>query len=363
MYAASDARIHDALDSFLEARQGARRFHGERIGRDVDPEHCFADWLDRTRQHDSAGIEKTYWSKVEKSALRESSGAHGGYVVPPDLSVALMRDLSTGSLFRKLGAYVHPMRSLTCDLPLPDVSTAPTAAGVAPYFGGFFMQIVTEGKKFPSTAGMQFRNVELNAWQLAGYVYASNPFLEDALGVEEWLIRLFGRGVGWYQDWYFFQGSGVGQPQGVINSGAAVTVTRTGTLVTDLQNMVSSLLPSAWESGAVWFCHPTALAKITGITGWFPNGELMLYGLPIVPTGKCSTQGTKGDIILAAPSLYVIGDRMQFEIAISREETTGYLANQSAIRVFSRFDGQPATAAPITLSDTSSTVSPFVVLV
>lgn len=362
------AEVHNALDRFQETREGARRFHGDIIGRDIDPEHCFADWLSLVRDNNSAAIQKKYWAKVEKGALNEVSATAGGYTVPPSLSLDLMRDLSTGSLMRRHGAYVQPMQTLQCHLPVPDVSTV-QAAGVAPYFGGFLMSWLSQSDQntYPAT-GMNFRNVVLTAWDLGGYVYASNSFLMDAAGVNAWLVRLFANGAAWYQDLAFFAGSGVGQPQGVIGCSGAATVTRaTGANVkaADLQTMISKLLPSAEDDGAIFFCHPTVKAQFNGTNfpNWIPNGKLRFNGVPIVSTGKCSTLGTKGDIILVTPSLYIIGDRQQVEVAFSTEEPTAWKHFQSAFRVKSRVDGQPAVAAPITLQDASSQVSPYVVLV
>lgn len=356
--------IHEALDGFLESREGARRFHPAAIGKEVDPQNCFADWLTLARAGQREAIRKKYWAKVQKAEMIEESGSQGGYLVPPSLSDGLMRDLSTGSLWRKWGAFVQPMTRQQIQMPIPDVSTVQTA-GTAPYFGGFLLQWLAEAQTFPVTAGMNFREVTLTANELGGTVNASKPFLQDSVGVEAWLTRLFGRGAAWYQDLAFFQGNGVGKPLGVINAPGAVTINR-GTQSTvsvgDAQAMVAQLLPSAWEEGAVWFCHPTALAKITAFSGWFANGPLQLHGLPVVPTGKCSTLGTKGDLILAAPSLYLIGDRLQFELAFAPEEPTAWKNNQAAIRAFCRVDGQPAISTPITLSDAASTVSPFIIL-
>jgi HK97 family phage major capsid protein len=64
--------------------------------------------------------------------------------------------------------------------------------------------------------------------------------------------------------------------------------------------------------------------------------------------------------MLVDPQLYVIGDRMQIEIAAS--EHVNFLKNQMTWRVVERVDGQPWLEKPITLQDASSTVSPFVVL-
>jgi HK97 family phage major capsid protein len=360
------SNIHAALDRFQTVRQGARRFHRQTIG-DVDPDYSFGDFLSRVRRNDRTGIEKSYGPECVKNvgAMNEVSGSAGGYTVPPELSDVLMRDISTDSLFRKHGATVFKMTTQQANFPMPDVST-PQAAGISPYFGGMQLSIVPDGDPFGFTAGMQFRNVVLTAYQLGGVVNASNPFLEDSVNLETWLTRLFSRGAAWYQDFYFFAGNGVGKPRGVIGAGGSIAVTRTSTIATDITNMLDNLLPSAWTDGAVWFCHPTVLQKLAASTSttatWIMNGPLQLHGLPVIPTGQCSTSGTAGDLILAAPSLYIIGDRGEVEVSIGPEEPTAWKNNQSAIRVLTRFDGQPALAAPVTEADGTSLVSPFVVL-
>jgi HK97 family phage major capsid protein len=60
------------------------------------------------------------------------------------------------------------------------------------------------------------------------------------------------------------------------------------------------------------------------------------------------------------PALYVIGDRMQIEVAAS--EHVNFLKNQMTWRVVERVDGQPWLEKPITLQDSTTQISPFVYL-
>jgi HK97 family phage major capsid protein len=85
-----------------------------------------------------------------------------------------------------------------------------------------------------------------------------------------------------------------------------------------------------------------------------------LLGLPAILTEKVPALGTKGDLMLLDPSLYVVGDRMQIEIAAS--EHVNFLKNQMTWRVVERVDGQPWLDKPVTLQDGATQVSPFVVL-
>ena len=57
---------------------------------------------------------------------------------------------------------------------------------------------------------------------------------------------------------------------------------------------------------------------------------------------------------------YLIGDRRQVEVAYS--EHTAFTTNQAAWRFVARVDGQPWMRAPLTLSDGTSALSPFVYL-
>lgn len=363
--------LEQTLDRFLDERSQARRFHKGAIGRGVDPAHCLADFLCRVRSGDTAGIAKSYFPEIAKGAsanLSELSGPQGGYLVPTQLSERLLGDLSTGSLFRRLGAPVVPMASESETLPVVDVAPGNTTAGVSPYYGGMQFFWLADNTTFPKT-NPKFREVQLKAHSQGGYLYVSNPLMQDAGGMDSWFHTMLANGLAWYQDLAFFQGNGVGKPRGVIGSPAAVNISRTGTggsanhiVAANAQAMLDALLPSAYESGACWFCHPTALSQLAAFTGWIPNGPLELFGRPVVPTGKCATLGTPGDLILAAPSLYVIGDRLQYEIAFSRHEPTAMLTNKTAFRAYGRVDGQTLTGAPITLSDGTSLVSPFVVL-
>lgn len=136
--------------------------------------------------------------------------------------------------------------------------------------------------------------------------------------------------------------------------------------------MWSKLLPSSWQN-AVWTFSPTCVPQLLQLKdganraifisidqGASKSPQWSLMGAPAVPTEKQPALGTKGDLMLFDPSLYVIGDRMQIEVAAS--EHVNFLKNQMTWRVVERIDGQPWLDNSITLQDTTTKVSPFVVL-
>jgi HK97 family phage major capsid protein len=86
--------------------------------------------------------------------------------------------------------------------------------------------------------------------------------------------------------------------------------------------------------------------------------RMQLLGLDIHVSEKLPALNTLGDVLLCDFQHYLIGDRMQLEIAYS--EHVAFLSNQSVWRFVSRIAGQPWLRDKVTLSDASSTLSPFV---
>jgi HK97 family phage major capsid protein len=356
--------INKGIERFAHEASQARRFHAETLGLDVDPEHSFGDYLQLVAAGNDHLIGKRYGEYCVKSALAESSGVTGGYLVPEVLRDDLMRDLSELAIFRPR-ATVVPMTSATLELPIWDITTA-TSKGVPPFWGGVSFSWLSEAAALPENEG-KFRQLSLRANLIGGTVVTSAPLLEDGAGLEAWLRQAFARSLAWLEDWHAINGNGAGQPQGVIAAGGSVAVTRTGSPINaaDTQSMLSRLY-SPQPGNALWLASRTILDKLTAITGWIPNGQLQLHGVPIRPTVLQPAAGTKGDVILIDPSMYVIGDRGLLEISASPYASSSiFTQNQLMWRISERIDGRLILNQPITLPDGAgapNTVSPVVAL-
>jgi HK97 family phage major capsid protein len=140
----------------------------------------------------------------------------------------------------------------------------------------------------------------------------------------------------------------------------------------DVAWMYSKLLPVS-QARAVWVFSPTVIPQLLQLKdganraifisvdqGAVKAPTWSLLGRPAICTEKLPALGTSGDIILIDPQLYVIGDRMQIEVAAS--EHVNFLKNQMTWRVVERVDGQPWLEKPVTLQDATTQVSPFVAL-
>ena len=378
-----DAAINAALKQFADAQGQARKHALPAIfgpGGHGDVRRNFGDFCLAIATGNRKRLEEEYGSYLVdkegaklKAALAESSGITGGYVVPPQFHDQLQQIVAENNFIRPR-AFVQPMASATLQFPYLDVSTV-QSAGVSPFFGGVQMYWTEEAQNRTETEP-QFKMMELKAHELSGYSVSSNVLLADAaFGLEKFLMTLFGQAIAWFEEYAFLQGNGVGKPLGMLNAACTVSVNRqTANLVQfqDVATMYSKLLPASMNR-AIWVHSPSVIPQLLQLKdganraifisidqGATKRPNWALLGLPTFCTEKLPALGTKGDLLLLDPALYVIGDRMQIEIAVS--EHVNFLKNQMTWRVVERIDGQPWLDKAITLQDAATQVSPFVVL-
>jgi HK97 family phage major capsid protein len=378
-----DAAINEALKQFADAQKQARKsavpaLFGE--GGQGDVNHNFGDFCLAIATGNRKRLEEEYKSfPVDdkgvrvKAAMAEGSGVTGGYVVPPDFYQQLLAIVAENTFIRPR-AFVQPMASATLQFPYLDVTTV-QSAGVSPFFGGVQMYWTEEAQTRTETEP-QFKMMELKAHELSGYSVSSNVLLADAaFGLEKFLFTLFGQAIAWFEEYAFLQGNGVGKPIGMLNAGAVLTKNRDNAnqvSYNDVATMFSKLLPMSWNR-AIWLFSPTVVPQLLQLKdganraifvsidqGAVKTPVWKLLGLPAIVTEKLPALGTKGDLMLVDPALYVIGDRMQVEVAAS--EHVNFLKNQMTWRIVERVDGQPWLEKAITLQDGTSQVSPFVAL-
>jgi HK97 family phage major capsid protein len=376
-----DSIINQTLGQFAEVRQQARKHAVPALfgpGGEGDPQgKTFGDFCLAVARNDRHYLEKHYGSRFNewqtKAALAEASGVTGGYTVPLEFYQQLMTIVAENTFIRPR-AIVVPMGSATLQIPFLDITTV-QSAGVSPFFGGVQMYWTAEAQTRTETEP-QFKQMELKAWELSGYSVSSNVLLQDSvLGLEKFLMNLFALAIGWFEEYAFLQGNGVGKPQGILSANASVVVNRAGANLVqfaDVATMWSKLLPSSWGR-AIWTFSPSVVPQLLQLKdganraifisldqGATKTPNWNLLGRPAFPTEKVPALGTKGDLMLIDPGFYVIGDRMSLEIAAS--EHVNFLKNQMTWRVVERIDGQPWLDKPVTLQDATTQVSPFVVL-
>ena len=137
-------------------------------------------------------------------------------------------------------------------------------------------------------------------------------------------------------------------------------------------NMYSRMLPSSLNS-AVWIIAPNVIPQLYQLsldvgTGGAPvflmnaagSGPMTMLGRPIIVSEKASTLGTRGDIVFADLSYYLIGDRQMMAVTSSTDPR--FSTDETAYRFIQRVDGRPWLTNAITPRNNGDTLSAFVEL-
>lgn len=382
--------IDAALKQFANAAGMSRRGGQPLIfgpGGNGDPGQTFGKFLLAVRNHDVKALDKfgSHWIDAEGQTkavdLEGGEGALGGFLIPDQFINSLLSLMAEKAIVRPR-ATVVPMAGRTVRWPALRHSAAPSA-GDSAFFAGVSMTWTAEGGEKTQTEPV-FRGVELHAHELAGYTVASNSLVEDSgIGLEAMLRGLFAEAMAWAEDYHFLQGTGAGQPLGIINADALLTTSaRAGTTtftLADAALMFRHFLPGANLAASAWVIHPYHMAnlitQVSSSTGgqlvWMPDGvrgtpQLVYLGLPVIPSEKVPAVNTAGDVLLCDFSKYLVGEKRgpggSEQISIAFSEHVKFLTNQGTWRFSRRFDGRPWLDNVVTLADTSSTVSPFVAL-
>jgi len=172
--------------------------------------------------------------------------------------------------------------------------------------------------------------------------------------------------VAYYADDAYINGTGVHQPMGILNAPCLIQRSKeTGQAADTLQienvfGMASRLLPQCHRK-AVWLAHPDTLPQWGALTAdmRFIGPGFYVLGKEVIWTEKCQTLGDKGDLYLADFSKYVIADG---GLTVSSSKHYRFPNNQISWKFILRTGGQPILASAITPKNSSTTLSPFVVL-
>lgn len=283
-----------------------------------------------------------------RMAANEAVGSDGGYIVPEYYAARLL-DAAIEETVIVSRCETVPMQSETLHVGGIDASDSSSSL-----FGGISGQWVGEGDDI-SLEDIAFRKIELHARKLACLTKASNEIRADGLSFETQLETALRSAIAWHLDYACIQGTGAGQPLGLLNDPAKIEVSAevgqaADTIVySNLTAMLARLHPRCF-SNSIWLCSPTAIDQLlqlsvpVGTGGSFipvmneSNGEFRMLSRPVVFTEKVPTLGTSGDIALVDPTQYVLG--MRREMILDRSGHVYFTSDETAYRLLLRADGQ-----------------------
>jgi HK97 family phage major capsid protein len=257
--------------------------------------------------------------------------------------------------------------------PIDETTPWQTTGGIQAYWTG------EGGVKTPSRPLIDQGSLRLN--KLTALVPVTDELLEDAPGLDGYLRRKAPEKIGFKVNLAIIQGTGVGQPLGILNSPALITVAADSGQVADtvtfgnIVSMWSRLAPGS-RARAVWIANADVEPQLMRLIMpggtqpvpiYMPPGGLSaapyasLLGRPIITTEAANVVGDVGDLILADLSQYLTVRRTNGV----RADTSIHLYFDQDITTFRfvlRCGGAPWWGAAIDRRDGSNTLSPFVAI-
>jgi HK97 family phage major capsid protein len=304
-----------------------------------------------------------------QNAYSSTDPASAGFLIPEETRAEIM-DLAMEMAVVRPRATVINMTSKTLSIPFVDVTTHSGSL-----FGGMTWTWTAEAAALIASEA-KFGKVELEASKLTGLARVPNELLADAAALSTWLNASMPMGLAYYEDVAFIGGNGAGQPLGVLESPALISVTRASANevnFADIANMFARMLPQSMAS-AVWVVNQTVLPQLLQLTidvgtggshvplvQALPDSPLGIgmLGRPIVITEKAAALGSATDISFVDFKFYLIGDRQAVSIDSSGHSRFGN--DETEIRVLDRVDGRPWVQSALTPLN-GDTVSPYVSL-
>jgi HK97 family phage major capsid protein len=313
------------------------------------------------------------------SGLNETVPSDGGFLVQTDFSSTLLMDIfKTGKLAPLCQRITISGNANATKINGVDETSRATGSRYGGVRGYWMAEADEKTKSKP-----KFRQIELNLKKLAALVYATDEMLDDSAQLESVIRQSVVSEFGFNLDDAIINGTGAGQPLGVLNSGALVTQAAesqaAGTLVPqNIVKMWARLFPDS-QANAVWLINQALtpqlhLLKLEGAAGgifpmYMPPGGLSsapygtLLGRPVMPIEQCQAPDTAGDIIVGDFSNgYVLAEKGGIKSDVSIH--VRFIYDESVFRFVLRVDGQPVRATALTpyKGGSTATMSHFVTL-
>lgn len=314
--------------------------------------------------------------KNAASGLGEAVPSDGGFLVQSTFVTDLLKRIyETGVLASRCRKI--PINANSNGLKINAIDESSRANGSR--WGGVQAYWENEADQTTGTKP-KFRQMELNLNKLMGLCYATDELLTDSTALESVISQAFEEEFGFKVDDAIINGTGAGQPLGILNSGALVLVAKETGQAADtvlFENIVKmwSQLWARSRQNAAFFINQDIEPSLFGMTlnvgtggvpVYLPAGGLSqspygsLFGRPVIPIEQAATLGDVGDIMLADLSQYLLIDKGGIDAASSIH--VRFLYDESVFRFIYRVAGQPIWNKSLTPYKGSAAKSPFVAL-
>jgi HK97 family phage major capsid protein len=292
---------------------------GARVGR--GPQGDFQDLGEfaqvvRASAAKGATIDPRLIANAPTTYSQEGVGADGGFLVPPEFAAEIWQKVAGVEHLLDRCAQVRT-GSNTFVMPADEGAPWSTTGPQVAWLG-------EAGQLTQSKVALQDRTIRLN--KLGALVPVSEELMEDAPSLDSYLRRVVPGRMHMAVNEAIVNGTGAGQPLGLMNGASLVSVEQgsgqaADTVIFSNITAMYSRLYAGCMGNAIWLINQDILPQLmamefpTAGTGthpvWLPPGALadaphgLLLGRPVVPSECCATLGDKGDIILTDLSQYL----------------------------------------------------------
>ncbi len=331
---------------------------------------------------------KSYMGEIQKFNERAKAAGdptleigdpeQGGYLVPTEFANQLfMTGIEQSNFFSR--ATKIPMAKNSIDIPY--IQDSDHSSGYV-YSSVLLYWLDELGAKIASKP--KFGKVNLRLNKLIGMAFASDELLEDsAVSIQPLLTDVFSRAFTWTLDNVALNGSGAGQPRGILSDPALITVSKeSGQAATTIEaENIIKMYARMWPEGqrnAVWVANPDTFKELAtmslavgtgGAPVYLPANGLSgkpydtLMGKPLIFSEHAQSLGTLGDIFYIDWTQYLVGQKAgRGGVSFATSIHLKFDYDQTAFRWVMRIDGQGWWPSTITPRYSSDTISPFVVL-
>ena len=302
--------------------------------------------------------------------VQVTPGTQGGFLIPQQFVPELIQFRGILANVFDLCMRITPSGAPVV-IPALDMDTTPTDG--AAYYGGAVATIVGENTALSATAPA-YKQVTLTPRTLGVFARASwliTQLESPDLTIRSAVLTPMQRALEWAIERYVINGSGVGQPVGVINAantGRYLESRATASTITlaDVTEMYARQLN---PQNAVWIASPSTLPALlamaaSNVIAW--NRDLtqgppaLLLGRPLYFSSAMPTLGSAGDIAFVDFSQYALV--MSDQVAIDVDTSAGFASAQIAFRILAAFDGRPTVDAIVPYPSGTFDQSFYVVL-
>ncbi|NLT65778.1 MAG: phage major capsid protein [Acidobacteria bacterium] len=313
------------------------------------------------------------------SGLNETTPSDGGFLVQQDFAAGLLEDVfQTGILSSRVGSRIP----ISGNANGTKINGVDETSRVSSRYGGVVAYWAAEAEE-KTKSKPKFRQIELNLQKLIGLCYATDENLDDAAQLEKIIRDSFVGEFGFQVDEAMINGTGAGQPLGIMNAGCLVSVSKesgqaAATILAENISKMYSRRFARQTQNYVWYYNQTIEPQLMNLSISVGTGGTPVYvppggfseapygrilGLPAIAIEQASALGTQGDIILGNfKDGYVIAEKGGIKTDMSIH--VRFIYDESAFRFVLRIDGQPVRASALTpyKGGSSATQSHFITL-